>query len=87
MAIFVVVEGERDPRMAEQIREHYPDDHLQVDPGHWLISAKKTAKEVSDQLGLDEDTDRGAAIVYAVSGYYGLHNFDIWNWLSSRWKD
>lgn len=54
MAIFVVFRVQDPARMEAAIDSVFPDDHLSIGKNEWLISAKGTAKEISDRLGVTD---------------------------------
>ena len=84
MTVFAIVEDYPSPKLAETIRRIFPGEHLRVSDGHWLVSAKKTAQEVSADLGLDKGSGYRGIMVLAVSAYFGLHSSDTWDWFKSR---
>ena len=53
-------------------------------PGQWLVAIDlKTAKEVSDRLGIsaDKTDDLGPALVLTVAGYWGREPDNVWEWI------
>jgi hypothetical protein len=63
----------------------FPGNALQINYDQWLVSdsARKTTKEVCDAIGASEGKF-GQIVVFAISGYYGFHRTDLWEWLKTR---
>ena len=59
MAIFAVFRVTNPEKMNAAMHSPFPDNHLQVGPGEWLVSAPGTAKEISDKLGVTGETTTG----------------------------
>ena len=49
----------------------------------WLISAKATAKDVSDKLQITDGTS-GAALIIEMASYFGRANRAIWTWIKNN---
>ena len=87
MTIFVVFRVAYPDRMDEAIRSKYPDSHIKVDDDEWLISARGTAVEVSNDLGItapDSKTVTGPAMVFSMANYYGRATTEIWDWIKTK---
>jgi hypothetical protein len=64
-----------------------PDDIRAVEPNKWFVRSNSiTAKDVSDSLDLgDPKAVPGSGyIVVKVSGYYGVAQPDLWEWLRTQ---
>ena len=83
MALFAILAPQEDQKLVEELQRLFPGDHLRVGPGQWLISAPRTAKEVSDALGIS-DARSGTGIVITAGPYYGRAPSDVWDWISTR---
>ena len=85
MTVFVLVEDYPEPKLAERVRKMYPQDHLEISDGKWLISDNNTTKGVCEKLGIVED-GRGfpGTIVFSTGSYYGLHDNVTWEWLKTK---
>ena len=66
------------------IASNYPNDHIQVHPGTWLISTEEgqTARAVWERL-VGQDT-KPTGIVVSFVGYYGRESSDIWEWIAAK---
>jgi hypothetical protein len=83
MAIFVIFRVASLPQIEAALKEVFPNDHLQVGPGQWLVSAIGTAKDVSDRLRIS-DGSRGAAMIFSMGNYFGRAPTDIWDWIKAK---
>lgn len=73
--------------MAKALQEKFPNAHLTIAPGQWLVFGPGTAKEISDQLGITAESPTiNNGIVLAISGYYGRASNNIWEWIAAHWK-
>ncbi len=85
MAIFVIFRVSDPPKMLEKLREVYPNDHLQVQQGEFLVSASGTAKDVAERLGITgTTTPTVAAIVFSMASYFGRASTEIWDWIKTK---
>lgn len=83
MALFAVLASQDYPSLTAELQRLFPEDHLKVGPGQWLLSAPYTAKEISDSLGVT-DGRTSNAIVIAIGAYYGRAPSDIWDWMRTK---
>jgi hypothetical protein len=87
MTIFAII-TEPNPnnvRLPDAISGLFGTAHFKIDGGQaWLVSSGKTAKDVSDELGITDGTN-GAAVVVEVAGYFGRANPNIWSWIKANW--
>jgi len=89
MAIFAVLMPSPQPAVAEQIRRHFPADHLAINETQWLISTTGTATELTAKLGIFDPKElmkasTGNAIIFATSGYFGRGPTTIWEWMKAK---
>ena len=57
MAVFAIIAQPHvnTPKLEGAIAVAFPNDHLKLGPMEWLVAVKsKTAKEVSDQVGITD---------------------------------
>jgi hypothetical protein len=87
MAIFAIIQQPSvNTGLQEIIRKEYHNSIYEIDGGHgWLVAANKTAKELSDSLGITEGTT-GSALVFEVASYFGRANPNLWTWLKLNWE-
>jgi hypothetical protein len=84
MALFVVLAlSDSDIRIANAVGSVYPNDCLKVGPGQFFVSAKGTAVDVSNALGMTNGSN-GLGIVVSVANYYGYAGTNIWEWLKVK---
>ena len=87
MTVFVLLEDNPRDALAAVIKREFPDDHLQLHTGHWLIKADGiTTQGLCERLGIVEGSGFGGTAAFAVSGYYGLHTSNTWEWLKTKWS-
>ena len=88
MAVFAIIPtptAALPPKLATAVLEHYKDANFAIAGGHgWLVSANRTAKELSDQLGIT-DGSNGSAIVLEVASYFGRADPNVWSWIKLHW--
>lgn len=84
MPIFVVFRVSDVQKMESALRSAFPDDHLKVASGQWLVSANGTAKDVSDRLKVTPGQDTGPAIIFSMANYYGRATTEIWDWIKTK---
>ena len=84
MQVFVVFDLSRPAEVEAAIRLHFPDDHLALRDGQWLVAARlMTSRDVCDRLGISEG-ENGNGIVVAMDGYWGRAPNNIWEWMGAR---
>ena len=89
MTIFVVFRVQDPVRMKNAVETVFAHDHFSLGHDEWLISAKGTAKEISDRLGITDlpvgnVTKAGSAIIFSMENYYGRAANDIWEWIKTK---
>lgn len=87
MTIFAVFRVADPVKMEAAIRSNFPDDHMKVGNGEWLVSAKGTAQDISHKLGIttpENTTVNGPAIVFSMANYYGRASTEIWDWIKTK---
>lgn len=83
MAQFVVA-AVNDASVGSAIQAAYPNNHIKVWDGLWLVSDEvATAQEVSSKLGAT-DGRHGRVVITSINGYYGWAPKDIWEWLAVK---
>jgi hypothetical protein len=88
-ALIAVADAEK---MAAKLVSEFPDTHLKVANGQWLLVGESsvTTTEVSHKLHITDETGTpptdtpGSAIVLSVSNYYGRASRNIWEWITSK---
>ncbi len=85
MTVFIVCRVTYPDKMKFAAESNFPDNHLAIGHGEWLISTKGSAREVSDKLEVTNvaagtPSIAGSAIIFSVENYYGRASNDIWEW-------
>lgn len=87
MAIFAIITqpNPNNVKLPDAIKEHFGNANYALEGGHWLISANRTAKEISDILGIT-DGSGGGGLILEVASYFGRANPNIWTWIKLHWE-
>jgi hypothetical protein len=83
MSLFAIMAPADSVILIDALKTHYPDNHLKVGPGQWLVAGFGTAVDVSNKLGISGGT-MGVALVCLIGGYYGLASNNIWEWMATK---
>jgi hypothetical protein len=86
MTVFVVCRVTNPGLIGPAIKSKFPNNYFELQHDEWLISAKGTAREVSDRIGITKgDTAQlGSAIVIGFAGYYGRAPMEVWDWIKAK---
>ena len=58
------------------------EDRLRLEQGKWLLTSPlATSKDVSDKIGISEDS---TFIICPIRGYFGRTRPDVWEWLAAK---
>jgi hypothetical protein len=83
MAVFVVIATVPSPALEASIQKHFPNDHQPLGLNSWLVAGSGIAKEISEKLTIVQN-GIGNAVVFSISGYWGLANNSIWEWIALK---
>jgi len=83
MTLFAILGHNDDPKLAAALTTHFPNDHLKIGHGQWLLAGKNTTVDVSNLLGIT-DGSNGSAIVVSISSYYGRASANVWEWMKVK---
>jgi len=83
MNIFAIMGHDDNPKLAEALAAHFPNDHLRIGQGQWLVASRGTTVDVSNTLGITGG-ESGSAIVASISSYYGRASTNIWAWIKVK---
>lgn len=83
MTVFAVFKVNQPQVLGPVIAREFPDDHLKLQEGEWLISARATPEELSARLGIKNGTS-GSAIIFSMRGYHGRAATNIWDWIKTK---
>ena len=85
MPVFAIFRVAQPAKMEAALATHFPENHLKVGDGEWLVAGHGTAKDISDKLQITgTDSKTGAAIVISIANYYGRATSEIWDWVKSK---
>jgi uncharacterized membrane protein YgcG len=83
--LFVILAHANPERVAATLSVNYPNAYLMVAPGQWLlVAAGKTAKEISDDLGISTGVSGNGMVFTGTGSYFGRGEPGTWEWLKSR---
>ena len=85
MAIFVVLSEAVLPDLKTKITTFFPNDHYELTPTQWLLSADTIPSSLADQLGTRENGLGGRVIIIQTTGSAaGWHANTAWEWLRQK---
>ena len=90
MTVFVICRVLNPVAMRAVIQKAFPGENIELQDDEWLVSSSGTAQDVSDRLGitvngqLPKESVVDAAMVLAVSGYFGRAATQIWDWIKAK---
>jgi hypothetical protein len=83
MTIFAIIGPSNDHRLTNAVGHVFPGKYFEFAPGQFVASAPSlTAAQVSQQIG--PDTQVGQYVVFSITGYWGYHRKDLWEWLTAN---
>ena len=82
--LFAVMADPANSILPTVLSEVFPEDHIQIRAGQWFVVGAGTAKDISDKLKITPGTEAGAAVIVAVSGYYGRASSQVWEWVAAK---
>jgi hypothetical protein len=83
MALFAIMAPVEWPGLVAALQTSYPDSHLKIGPGQWLVAGGGTAGDVSNQLGITSGAS-GVAMVCLIGGYFGRAPSNVWEWMATK---
>lgn len=85
MSLFAVLSPKENHKLETAIKEKFPDNYQQLSPTQWIISAKGTAKQISDKLGVSiKENPVGNAVILGINSYWGRASTDLWDWMKVK---
>lgn len=87
--IFAVIAASNSDALKVKIEAQFPDTHLAVGPGQWLLigPSSMTTQELSVKLEVSSEKSISGAIVLSVSSYFGRTQMSTWEWLTAKMGD
>jgi hypothetical protein len=86
MAVFAIMARERMPAIEAAILAKYAGNHFKLSDQNWFVVDKKTAKQVSESLGVQRGGVSGVVVIPVTASYYGVANSSLWDWLRSAFE-
>lgn len=83
MQISVVLSISESTELAARIERSFPGNYYTVSPTQWLIAANMTPKGIGDTLAINTG-DCGKVMIAAITGRWGWHNKDLWDWIGLK---
>jgi hypothetical protein len=85
MATFIIIptddSQEAQGKLGQLIERTFGNAALLLSGGEWLIAYEGTSKQLSDQLGIS-DNSTCTGLVLNFSGYWGYAGKNVWEWLA-----
>jgi hypothetical protein len=83
MAVFTIIAlGDNTEALDARIPAAFPNEHLFLAKGRWLVVGDGIAKDISEKVGTS--TTVGLFTVFAISGYFGWAPNTVWEWLALK---
>jgi hypothetical protein len=84
MSLYIILATIEHEGLQTQIESKFSSQFYKITPTQWIVSAEHlTSKEVLTTLGADKG-EYGRIVAFSVSGYFGWHQPDMWEWLKTR---
>jgi len=83
MALFVICGITDEEKLHSALSREFPDDHLRLQDGGWLVSGTGTTQQIAKRADLTEGDDI-SGIVFRTTTYYGLATAEIWEWIALK---
>jgi len=80
MTLYAVMTTGDNAGLQAALNTHFPNDHLKVASGQYLVAAKLTVIELSNTLGISAGIN-GGGLVLSIAAYYGRADQNIWEWM------
>ena len=87
--IFAIIAADNPGALKTKIEAEFPDAHLSVGTGQWLLvgPSTMTSQELSKKLSISSETSISGAIVLSVNSYFGRAPVSTWEWLTAKMGD
>jgi hypothetical protein len=87
--IFAIIAASKPEALLPNIEAEFPDSHLAVGVGQWLIVGPSTltTQELAVKLKISVEDNVSAAIVLSVASYFGRTQLSTWEWLIAKMGD
>lgn len=86
MQLFAISDMDKPDVVLGKVKEHYHDNYYNPDRGTIFVASNgETSKEVAQKVGII-DPKLSSGIVILISGYWGHHDKQLWEWLSIKGK-
>jgi hypothetical protein len=92
--LFAIVAVSDTSKMAGKLASAFPEVHLKIAEGQWLVveESTTTTTEVSQKLRIVDETIEGGvpadspgnAIILSISNYFGRAPANTWEWITAK---
>lgn len=86
MTIYAVIALTGHQSIDQTVPIAFPQRSFRVGDGHWAVNAAGTSQEVAGRLGIVAGQNQITGLVYSISGYWGIANPQLWEWLTNNWN-
>ncbi|WP_129218841.1 hypothetical protein [Lichenibacterium ramalinae] len=87
MTVFAILLPTTPSPVTDVIKRVFPNDHFEITPTQWLVSAKGTALEIGSKLNIydaNDPTKVHNGIVFTTSSYHGRAPTGVWEWIRDK---
>ena len=81
LRLFAVLADPVDETIPDNLEREFKNRYILIRPGQWFVVGTGTAAEISNSLAIAPGC---AALILAVSGYYGVAGTHIWEWIATK---
>src|SRR5271157_2467041 len=85
LLLVTTYQAENDARLEQAVASNYPGDHYAIGRGQWMITAKATAAQVAEALGiLAGQSPLSGSYVTCISEYAGRAKKEMGEWMDAK---
>ena len=82
MQVFAVFDVSDPTSVKAALEQNFPGNYYQIGTSTFFVATVgKTTRQVAEVIGLDGDR---RLVVVPVASYWGVHNAELWEWLSVK---
>lgn len=83
MSTYAIIAPAADPRLKIAIDRVFPEKNFEFAPGQFVATRTGlTSTQLAAEIGTNEQV--GQYVIFSVSGYWGFHRRDLWEWLTAN---
>lgn len=83
MAVYAIIAPAASGALTQAMARTFEGEHFEFSPGQFVAqSSNLTVQGVVNALGGSGEV--GQIVVFTVSGFWGFHRKDLWDWLTAH---